>query len=262
CGENVLDAIRVAADTLEERLAEAEREAQHLEPEAAGNPEMPELVHSHEYTDRDDEGDKRGEDARVHAPAAWRGPSAARACSRAQASAASASERLRTGPASCCCNTLSMTAAMLAKFSRRPRNAATAISFAAFSTAGIVPPARTAAWAILRHGNLSKSGSSNDNFAICTRSSLGAPEAMRSGNPSACAMGTRMSGWLICASTEPSSYSTSEWTMLCGWITTRTASGPTPNRWQASISSRPLFMSVAESTEIFGPMRQFGCATA
>ena len=139
---------------------------------------------------------------------------------RAQPSAASASARLCTGPASCCRNTLSMTAAMLAKFSRPARKAATATSFAAFMTAGIVPPARAASWAIARHGNLSKSGSSKDNLPICTRSRTGTPDAMRSGQPSACAIGTRMSGWLICASTEPSSNSTSEWTMLCGWMTT------------------------------------------
>ncbi len=35
-----------------------------------------------------------------------------------------------------------------------------------------------------------------------------------------------------------------------------------PNSRQASISSRPLFIRVAESTEIFRPMLQFGWATA
>ena len=35
-----------------------------------------------------------------------------------------------------------------------------------------------------------------------------------------------------------------------------------PNRWWASITSRPLFIRVAESTEIFGPIDHFGCATA
>ncbi len=38
--------------------------------------------------------------------------------------------------------------------------------------------------------------------------------------------GTRMSGLLNWASTEPSSNSTSECTMLCGWMTTLTRSGP------------------------------------
>ena len=35
-----------------------------------------------------------------------------------------------------------------------------------------------------------------------------------------------------------------------------------PNRKCASITSSPLFASVAESTVIFGPMRQVGCASA
>ena len=38
--------------------------------------------------------------------------------------------------------------------------------------------------------------------------------------PSAWAIGMRMSGLPSCASTEPSTYSTSECMMLCGWITT------------------------------------------
>ena len=39
-------------------------------------------------------------------------------------------------------------------------------------------------------------------------------------------------------------------------------SSPTGNRWCASISSRPLFIIVAESTLILAPMSQLGCATA
>ena len=35
-----------------------------------------------------------------------------------------------------------------------------------------------------------------------------------------------------------------------------------PKMWCASMSSRPLFIMVAESTEIFAPMSQVGCATA
>ena len=71
-----------------------------------------------------------------------------------------------------------------------------------------------------------------------------------------------MSGTPRCAFTEPSTYSIMECTQLCGCTTTRTASAPTPKRWQASMTSRPLFMSVAESMEIFGPMFQVGCARA
>ena len=61
---------------------------------------------------------------------------------------------------------------------------------------------------------------------------------------------------------EPSTYSTSECTMLCGWITTSIARGATSNSQRASITSRPLFIMVAESTEILRPMTQFGCAQA
>ena len=39
-------------------------------------------------------------------------------------------------------------------------------------------------------------------------------------------------------------------------------SGSRPNRWWASISSSPLFIMVAESTEIFAPITQLGCAMA
>ena len=38
-------------------------------------------------------------------------------------------------------------------------------------------------------------------------------------------MGVRMSGAPSCASIEPSTYSTSEWTMLSRWITTSTCCG-------------------------------------
>ena len=61
---------------------------------------------------------------------------------------------------------------------------------------------------------------------------------------------------------EPSTYSTSECTMLCGWITTSITSGATSNSQRASITSRPLFIIVAESTEILRPITQFGWAQA
>ena len=50
--------------------------------------------------------------------------------------------------------------------------------------------------------------------------------------------------------------------MLSGWIRTSTCSRVTPNSQHASIISRPLFIIVAESTEIFRPMRQRGWAQA
>ena len=65
-----------------------------------------------------------------------------------------------------------------------------------------------------------------------------------------------MSGVPICASTEPSGNSTIEWITLCGWITTSMRSTGMSNSQLASITSRPLFIRVAESTEIFRPITQ------
>ena len=87
-------------------------------------------------------------------------------------------------------------------------------------------------------------------------------ESIRSGQPRACAMGVRMSGLPSWARIEPSTYSTIECTMLCGCTTTSTRAGSMPNSRQASMSSRPLFIRVAESTEILRPMLQRGWAQA
>ena len=62
--------------------------------------------------------------------------------------------------------------------------------------------------------------------------------------------------------TEPSTYSTIEWITLWGCTTTWICSADAPNSQCASITSRPLFISVAESTEIFRPITQLGCAQA
>ena len=119
------------------------------------------------------------------------------------------------------------------------------------------PPARAAG-----PGSAPGPAASKSSRATAARSSDCTPEAMRSGQPSACAIGVRMSGLPSWARIEPSTYSTSECTMLCGCTTTSTRSGSIPNSRQASISSSPLFISVAESTEILRPMRQRGCAQA
>ena len=71
-----------------------------------------------------------------------------------------------------------------------------------------------------------------------------------------------MSGRPSCALSDPSVNSTREWTTLCGWMQTEIASIEMPNRWCASISSRPLFISVAESTVTFGPIDQRGWFSA
>ena len=67
-----------------------------------------------------------------------------------------------------------------------------------------------------------------------------------------------MSGVPSCASSAPSRNSTSEWTMLCRWITACTCSTGSRYSRMASMISSPLFISVAESTVIFGPMCQLG----
>ncbi len=50
--------------------------------------------------------------------------------------------------------------------------------------------------------------------------------------------------------------------MLCGCTTTLICSGRALNSQRASITSSPLFIRLAESTEIFLPITQLGCATA
>jgi len=51
-GHDVLDAVGTR-DAGDERPAETDREAQHLEPEAPRDPEMAELVHRHQKADGD-----------------------------------------------------------------------------------------------------------------------------------------------------------------------------------------------------------------
>src|SRR5579885_625682 len=71
-----------------------------------------------------------------------------------------------------------------------------------------------------------------------------------------------MSGIAISAITDPSIISTIEWITLCGWITTEISRGSSPNNHRASITSRPLFIRVAESIVILLPIRQVGWLSA
>src|SRR5579871_4372799 len=184
------------------------------------------------------------------------------ASARARWSASNTSSRAATSVGVRRSSTRSMTAAIDVKFNRPPRNAATAASFAAFRIAGAVPPLRAACSASAKHRNLTRSGASKRSAPWRTRSKDSTPDSIRSGHASAWAMGVRMSGLLSWASVEPSTYSTSEWTMLSGCTSTSTAPGGRPNNSWASMSSRPLFISVAESTEILRPMTQRGWAQA
>ena len=65
--------------------------------------------------------------------------------------------------------------------------------------------------------------------------------------------------WAIVA---PSWNVTMPCTTDCGCTTTSMRSKSTPNSSWASITSRPLFMSVDESIVIFGPIDHVGCASA
>ncbi len=67
-----------------------------------------------------------------------------------------------------------------------------------------------------------------------------------------------MSGEPSCAIIDPSTNSTSEWTIDCGWMTTSICSGRRSNSQRASMISRALFIMVAESIVILGPMVQVG----
>ena len=71
-----------------------------------------------------------------------------------------------------------------------------------------------------------------------------------------------MSFFASCATSEPSTNSTKEWISDCGWMTTSIRSPGRPKRKCASMTSRPLFIIVAESIVIFGPIFQVGCASA
>src|SRR5580693_1674242 len=75
-------------------------------------------------------------------------------------------------------------------------------------------------------------------------------------------MGRHMSGVDSCATTEPSTNSTIEWTTLCGCTTTVTRAISMSNNHRASIISNALLNSVAESIVIFFPMTQDGCLSA
>src|SRR5580658_6371242 len=182
-GDAVLGAIGVLADAHQQRLAEADAEAQNFEAKFLGDPVVPEFVDRHQYPDRDQKGGEKSQ--HLHAKAPGSCSIKATAKRRAAASASNTSPRALTGDESRRCSTLSMTAAIAVKFKRRSRNAFTATSLAAFSTAGAVPPARAAALASPRLGNRSWSGGSKSSRAIWARFSDCTPDANLAGQASA-----------------------------------------------------------------------------
>ena len=84
----------------------------------------------------------------------------------------------------------------------------------------------------------------------------------RAGAPRASPIGRRMSGIESWAIVAPSTNSTMLWITDCGCTTTSMRSKGVPNSSWASITSRPLFMSVDESMVILAPMSQVGCLSA
>ena len=146
---------------------------------------------------------------------------------------------------------------------RPARNAATATSLAAFRTSGAAPPARPAWRASPRHGNADSSGASKVRRPERSPGRGREPgTASRSGYVSAYRIGMPMSGMPSCARTERSTNSTIEWTIDCGCTTTSIRSNGTSNSQCASMTSRPLFISVAESIVIFAPICHVGCRRA
>ena len=94
------------------------------------------------------------------------------------------------------------------------------------------------------------------------QSSAGCTSGSRSGQASASAIGSRMSGGLAWAMVAPSAKVTIEWTIDCGCTTTSMSAYGTPKSRCASMSSRPLLTSVAELIVTTGPMSQVGWARA
>src|SRR5690606_58718 len=100
------------------------------------------------------------------------------------------------------------------------RKAATASSLAALYTAGTHPPIKPASRASSTAGNALLSNGSKVQVAALLQSHGADAPGSRSGQVSASAMGSRMSGGLAWAIVEPSVNRTIEWTIDCGCTTT------------------------------------------
>ena len=127
---------------------------------------------------------------------------------------------------------------------------------------GMLPPRPMASKASCRQGNFSRSGSKNVRAPRVLKSSLFPSSGRRVGYASARAMGRRISGQPSWAITAPSSNSTMEWMTDSGCTTTWMRSASTPKSHLASMTSKPLFIMVAESMVILAPISQLGCFSA
>ena len=106
------------------------------------------------------------------------------------------------------------------------------------------------------------SGAAKSSRPARARSSGGRGAVQRAGYENAYWIGSRMSVTPSCAMIEPSTSSTIECTIDCGCTRTSIRSGETSNSQRASITSSPLFINVAESIVIFGPIVHVGCRSA
>src|SRR5690606_6235097 len=131
----------VAAAAQPQRLAEAHREAQHVDAEAPCDPVMAEFVEGHQHAEADDHPPDRSEET-VHAGT----PEATRrlAWARAPASAASRASSDAAGAPGTVARQSSTSAGIARNGIRPARKAATATSLAALTIAGAVPPAASA----------------------------------------------------------------------------------------------------------------------
>src|SRR5690606_25236073 len=172
----------------------------HLDAAAAGHPEVAELVNG----DQDAEGDQGKENRlkcvyHLRVASTWRWARSLASLSDCRTHAKS------TGSLPCQrSNTPATTWGIAVKAICPARKAATATSLAALRAAGKSPPLAAACWARRRQGKRSRSGASKSSRARPTRSRGSTPEAMRSGQARAWAMGVRISGLPSWASTEPS----------------------------------------------------------
>src|SRR3990167_6861362 len=160
--------------------AKAHGKAQNLDPAAAGDPEMAELMECYQYPQRNQGTHQHIKRTHQTSPRLLP-PRHCCARLRARLSAANTVSRLSTARTASAFSTLSMIRAISGKRMRRSRKAATATSLAALSMAGAVPPASAACRARRRQGKRCSSGAWKSRRATANRSSGATPESIRSG---------------------------------------------------------------------------------
>src|SRR6185436_10158548 len=145
------------------RTAEAEREAQHLNPHRLRDEEVPQLVHEDQHAEHDDERQQRQQHATSRA--SW----------RASASAASTLSSVSPAPGRPRATTYSMIWAMRPNGICSSRNSCTATSLAALNIAGAFPPLRAASRPTTYAGKRSGSSASNVSVPAATGSTRATP---------------------------------------------------------------------------------------